>query len=104
MIITMMKEKTEKNSADLMTKYFTNDRTAYLMSLLHLEPRDGVHPEALKVEVDLEQLSANSALLETNLILGSAVESDDKDLMHDDVDNNQMDDLAALIEIMELQS
>ena len=53
--LQIMKEKTDYNSADLMTKYLTVDRTAYLMTLLKIESRTGIHPDALTVEVDLEQ-------------------------------------------------
>ena len=71
--LQIMKEKTDDNSADLMTKYLTIERTTYLMTLLKIEPRTGKHPDALEVEVDLDGMSKNSSLISSNIELGAKV-------------------------------
>ena len=93
--LQIMKEKTEKNTADLMTKYLTNDRTQYLMKMLTLEARDGCHPRALKVGVDLEKMSNESMLLQGNIVLGENVPVLSRK-MDDDADNDAAEEQEVL--------
>ena len=113
--LEVCKEKTEDNTADLMTKYLSKERTEFLMSRLNLEARYDEHPQALKVEVDLEEMSLKSKLSEKNVLIGEPVEVKDdvpsvnkrrtkKSPMHEESSNQEHLDDAELMALFHLCS
>ena len=95
-----MKEKTERNSADLMTKYLSHERMLFLMKFFSLEAREGKHPLAFELEVNEQQLNDSSVLTEANMTIGEAVPVERFDeCMNLDAD---MDEVLAVLEALTL--